>query len=88
MVRADLTSANLRNASFADTNMTRANLTSANLRRARFRDTNMTRIDLTSDDVRGADFTRADLRTAVLTDVCFDDTTKWGSNTQPASSSC
>jgi hypothetical protein len=36
----------------------------------------MTGVDLTSADLRGADFTRADLRSAVLTDVCFDRTTR------------
>jgi len=48
----------------------------------------MYKVDLTSADLRGADFTRADLRKAVLTDVCFDHTTKWGSNPPPTSSSC
>ena len=51
-------------------------------------DGDMVSVDLRSADLRGANFTGADLRRAVLTDVCFDDTTKWGSNTQPASSSC
>lgn len=37
----------------------------------------MTRADLTSADLRGARFTRIDLSKAVLTDVCFDQTTKW-----------
>jgi uncharacterized protein YjbI with pentapeptide repeats len=60
----------------------------ADLRHANFRGANMRHIDLTSADLRGADFRRADLRKAVLTDVCFDDTTKWGSNSPPASSSC
>jgi len=35
-----------------------------------------------------ADLRTADLRKAVLTDVCFDHTTKWGSNSPPASSTC
>ena len=80
--------ADLRNANFWHTNMTRIDLTSADLRNSSFRDTKLTRANLTSADLRGASFTRADLSKAVLTDVCFDDTTKWGSNTPPASSSC
>jgi hypothetical protein len=43
---------------------------------------------LTSADLRGAHFTHTDLSKAVLTDVCFDHTTKWGPNTPPPSSSC
>jgi uncharacterized protein YjbI with pentapeptide repeats len=60
----------------------------ADLRDANFRGALMAHVDLTSADLRGADFTRTDLSKVVLTDVCFDDTTKWGSNTPPASSSC
>ena len=48
----------------------------------------MIHVDLTSADLRGADFRRADPSTTVLTDVCFDNTTKWGSNSPPVSSSC
>jgi uncharacterized protein YjbI with pentapeptide repeats len=81
---ADLTSANFHHAHLEGTRFKHAGLSHAN-----FRGANMTGVDLTSADVRGADFTRADLRKAVLTDVCFDATTKWGSNTPPpASSSC
>jgi uncharacterized protein YjbI with pentapeptide repeats len=81
--------ADLRWAFFWHTKMNRVDLRSADLRRADFRDTtNMTRDDLRSADLRGARFTRTDLSNAVLTDVCFDRTTKWGSNTPRASSSC
>jgi uncharacterized protein YjbI with pentapeptide repeats len=48
----------------------------------------MAGVDSTSADLRGADFRQANLRTAVLTDVCFDATTIWGSNRPPTSSSC
>jgi uncharacterized protein YjbI with pentapeptide repeats len=68
--------------------MTRADLAYADLRGAHIRDSNMTGADLTSADLRGAHFTRTDLSKAVLSNVCFDDTTQWDSNTPPASSTC
>jgi uncharacterized protein YjbI with pentapeptide repeats len=80
---ADLTAGDFRNAYLKGSHFKHADL-----RGARFSGAEMVRVDLTSADLRGADFTRADLRTAVLTDVCFDHTTKWGSNPPPASSSC
>jgi uncharacterized protein YjbI with pentapeptide repeats len=76
--RAEFYGANLRGTRFKH----------ADLRNANFREANMTRVDLTSADLRGADFTHADLREAVLTDVCFNAKTKWGSNPLPTSSSC
>jgi uncharacterized protein YjbI with pentapeptide repeats len=68
---------------FAYAHLTHADLRGADLKRADLRGADFKRADL-----RGADFTGADLRKAVLADVCFDDTTKWGSNRPPASSSC
>jgi uncharacterized protein YjbI with pentapeptide repeats len=73
---------------FRNAYLRRSRLTHADLRNAKFRDARMIQVDLTSADLRGADFRRADLATTVLTDVCFDYTTKWGSNRPPASSSC
>jgi uncharacterized protein YjbI with pentapeptide repeats len=81
--KAVLSSADFRNAS-----MNGARFEGADLRKANFRGVQMYKVDLTSADLRGTDFTRADLRKAVLTDVCFDHTTKWGSNAPPTSSSC
>jgi uncharacterized protein YjbI with pentapeptide repeats len=103
LFQARLPESDFRHALFYDANADEAVLSSANfhhatlrlsrfkradLRHANFRGANMTRVDLTSADLRGADFTHADLRKAVLTDVCFDNTTKWGTNSPPASSSC
>jgi uncharacterized protein YjbI with pentapeptide repeats len=68
------------------TNLAGAEL--ASTRTANFRGAKMTGADLTFAELRGADFTRADLRNAVLTEVCFDHTTQWGSSTPPTSSSC
>jgi uncharacterized protein YjbI with pentapeptide repeats len=85
-------------ADFQHANLRRTRFKHAELSHAKFRGANMTHVDLTSADLRGANFTRADLRgadftgadlrKAVLTDVCFDQRTKWGSNSPPASSSC
>jgi uncharacterized protein YjbI with pentapeptide repeats len=96
LARADFTDAGLSHAEADEAVLSSANfhhaslrfarLKRADLRHASFRSANMTGVDLTSANLRGADFTRADLRNAVLTDVCFDDTTKWGSNSPPASS--
>ena len=89
ITRVDLTSADLRGANFTRADLRRSRFKHADLRGANFRRANMTRVDLTSADLRrGADFTGADLRRTVLTDVCFDHTTKWGSNSPPATSSC
>jgi hypothetical protein len=85
---ANADDAHLSNADFRNAILSRVLLRHADLRQANFRGANMVRVDLTLADLRGADFTRADLRNAVLTDVCFDNTTKWDSNTPPASSSC
>jgi uncharacterized protein YjbI with pentapeptide repeats len=78
----------LSSANFHHATLDRSHLKRADLRRVNFRDAKMVRVDLTSADLRGADFTRADLRKAVLTDVCFDATTIWGSNSPPPSSTC
>jgi uncharacterized protein YjbI with pentapeptide repeats len=75
---ADLRHVNFRGARVLDVDLTSADLRGADLRRA----------NLTSADLRGADLRRADMRKAVLTDVCFDATTIWGSNRPPTSSSC
>lgn len=80
---ADLRATYFRNAYLAQSRFRRADLRMANFRGAR-----MIHVYLTSADVRGADFRRADLRLAVLTDVCFDAGTRWGSNSPPTSSSC
>jgi uncharacterized protein YjbI with pentapeptide repeats len=98
LARADFTDAGLSHAEADEAVLSSANFYHASLRFARFshahlrhatfRGANMTGVDFTSADLRGADFTGADLRNAVLTDACFDHTTKWGSNTRPTSSSC
>lgn len=75
-------------ANFHHADLERTRFRRADLWHANFRGANMTDADLTSADLRGAEFTRADLRKAVLTDVCFDHTTQWGSNTPPTGSSC
>jgi uncharacterized protein YjbI with pentapeptide repeats len=85
-VKAD--QALLSHGDFRRAYLRRSRFTHADLRRAKFRGAEMSHVDLTSADLRGADFRRADLSTTVLTDVCFDDTTKWGANSPPASSSC
>ena len=86
---ADLSGGDFRNAYLKGTYFKRADLRYANFSGANMvPDGDMVSVDLRSADLRGANFTGADLRRAVLTDVCFDDTTKWGSNTPPASSSC
>ena len=86
---ADLSGGDFRNAYLKGSHFNRADLRYANFSGANMvSDGNMVSVDLTSADLRGADFTAADLREAVLTDVCFDAKTKWGSNTPPASSSC
>jgi uncharacterized protein YjbI with pentapeptide repeats len=87
-VDANADEAVLFSANFHHADLERTRFKHADLRQASFRGANMTGADLTSADLRGADFTRADLRKAVLTDVCFDHTTQWGSNTPPTSSSC
>lgn len=84
--RADFTSGNADNAALSWADFHRADLRGssfkhADLRHARFSRANMAHVDLTSADLRGANFTRADLRKAIFTDICFDATTKWGSNT-------
>jgi uncharacterized protein YjbI with pentapeptide repeats len=78
----------LSHGDFRNAYLRRSRFMDADLRNAKFRDARMIHVDLTSADLRGADFRRADLSRTVLTDVCFDDTTKWGSNSSPASSSC
>jgi uncharacterized protein YjbI with pentapeptide repeats len=103
LVEARLDGANFRSAQFSDVRADRALLSHADfhhlyldqarfqhadLRDADFRGAKITRVDLTYADLRGTDFRRADLHNAILTDVCFDDRTKWGSNSPPASSSC
>jgi uncharacterized protein YjbI with pentapeptide repeats len=85
---ADASEAALSHGNFRHANLTRARFKHADLKNAKFRGAEMIRVDLTSADLRGADFTRADLRKAVFTDVCFDDTTKWGTNSAPTNSSC
>jgi uncharacterized protein YjbI with pentapeptide repeats len=86
--RAEADEADLSSANFHRASLRASRFKHADLRDANFRGANMTDVDLTSADLRGADFTRADLRNAVFTDVCFDHTTKWASNSPPASSSC
>jgi len=81
--RAVLSSANFRNAYLVGSRFQHADL-----RDSQFEGAEMWDLDLTSADLRGADLSRADLRRAVVTDLCFDKTTKWGSNSPPTSSSC
>jgi len=86
---ADLSGGDFRNAYLKGSHFKRADLRDANFSGANMvSGGDMVSVDLTSADLRGADFTGADLRRAVLTDVCFDAKTKWGSNPPPASSSC
>ena len=85
---ANASEAGLSYGNFRRADLVRARFNHADLRNANFRRAHMTHVDMTSADLRGADFTHAELRGAVLTDVCFDATTIWGSNSPPASSSC
>jgi uncharacterized protein YjbI with pentapeptide repeats len=85
---AEADEAVLSSANFHHATLRLSRFKRADLRHANFRGANMTGVDLTSADLRGADFTRADLRNAVLTDVCFDRTTEWGSTSPPTSSTC
>jgi uncharacterized protein YjbI with pentapeptide repeats len=66
----------------------RSDFNHADLRNANFTGAKMIHVDLTSTDLRGTKFVGTDLSKTVLTDVCFDDTTRWGSNRPPARSSC
>jgi uncharacterized protein YjbI with pentapeptide repeats len=83
-VKAD--EALLSRGDFRKAYLRRSRFNHADLRHAKFGGARMSHVDLTSADLRGADFRRADLRTTVLTDVCFDARTKWGSNVQLDSS--
>jgi uncharacterized protein YjbI with pentapeptide repeats len=86
--RSHFKRADLRDAIFRSAEIIHVDLTSADLRNANFTGAEMIDIDLTLADLRGADFTRTHLRRAVLTDVCFDATTKWGTTSPPTSSTC
>jgi uncharacterized protein YjbI with pentapeptide repeats len=87
LLRSHFKRADLRDA-IRGAEIIHVDLTSTDLRDANFTDAKMIDIDLTSADLRGADFTGTHLRRAVLTDVCFDHTTKWGSNSPGTTSSC
>jgi uncharacterized protein YjbI with pentapeptide repeats len=78
----------LSHGDFRNAYLRRSGFNHADLRNANFRGAEMIQVDLTSADLRGAKFVGTDLSKTVLTDVCFDDTTRWGSNKPPARSSC
>jgi uncharacterized protein YjbI with pentapeptide repeats len=103
LVQAELETADFRNAllsyvkadeavlpgaDFRRANLEWARLRRADLRHAIIHNAKLSHADLMSADLRGADFTGTDLSKAFLGDVCFDHTTKWGSNAPPASSTC
>ncbi len=75
---ADLSGANLFHAILNSALLVKADLTGANLIEA----------DLAGANLSGADLRGADLTGAALTDVCFDDATRWGDTPAPSRPQC
>jgi uncharacterized protein YjbI with pentapeptide repeats len=74
---ANLRSANLRSADLSGANLSGANLSYADLRSADLRSADLRSADLRSANLRSANLRSADLRSANLSDIRWDNDTKW-----------